>query len=463
MRERWFGATGRRVPAIALRGLGRRRGRARRRRRSTTSMRSARRTPTGTPVVVRAGDAAAVARALARPEVRVRRSSPTRRCSSSTCPSSRMADDRRHLLDLRLRPRRPGSGASRHSRSSSPSARSCRGPAPHVGAIATQSYANPRYGPDGLALLREGLSAEEVVERLTAADERPRAAPARRRRRRGSRSDVHRRRMPRLGGRPDGRRATPRRETSSSPAPPSTRSPRRSRRPAGRPLAGAAARLPRRGGGGGRRQPRPPVGGAARRRARRRLREPLGHARRPSRRRPRRPARRAAPDPPAPRRALRHDAARGLDTGRRRASGRARRAPRARRATEPRRVGGGREPRGARRGRGRDRPGRARATTGGDMSERYGVASLDELATPAIPGQARWHTIRRTLGVSAFGVNAWTATEDGGQIIGEHDEASGEAPRGAVHRAHRPRDVHARRRGGRPPRRARSCTFPTRR
>ena len=42
---------------------------------------------------------------------------------------------------------------------------------PHVGAIATQSYANPRYGPDGLALLREGISAAEVVERLTAADE----------------------------------------------------------------------------------------------------------------------------------------------------------------------------------------------------------------------------------------------------------------------------------------------------
>src|SRR5436190_3500579 len=42
---------------------------------------------------------------------------------------------------------------------------------PQVGAIATQSYANPRYGPDGLALLREGGSAEEVVEALTAADE----------------------------------------------------------------------------------------------------------------------------------------------------------------------------------------------------------------------------------------------------------------------------------------------------
>src|SRR6185312_15353233 len=42
--------------------------------------------------------------------------------------------------------------------------------APHIGAIATQSYANPRYGPGGLELLREGFSAEEVVERLTAAD-----------------------------------------------------------------------------------------------------------------------------------------------------------------------------------------------------------------------------------------------------------------------------------------------------
>ena len=40
-----------------------------------------------------------------------------------------------------------------------------------IGAIATQSYANPRFGPDGLALLREGLSAGEVVERLTSADE----------------------------------------------------------------------------------------------------------------------------------------------------------------------------------------------------------------------------------------------------------------------------------------------------
>jgi uncharacterized Ntn-hydrolase superfamily protein len=41
---------------------------------------------------------------------------------------------------------------------------------PHVGAIATQSYANPRYGPDGLALLREGRSAQEAVDALIDAD-----------------------------------------------------------------------------------------------------------------------------------------------------------------------------------------------------------------------------------------------------------------------------------------------------
>ena len=39
-----------------------------------------------------------------------------------------------------------------------------------VGAVATQALANPRYGPEGLALLREGLAADEVVEQLTAAD-----------------------------------------------------------------------------------------------------------------------------------------------------------------------------------------------------------------------------------------------------------------------------------------------------
>jgi uncharacterized Ntn-hydrolase superfamily protein len=42
---------------------------------------------------------------------------------------------------------------------------------PGAGAVATQAYANPRYGPEGLALLREGAAAEDVVQRLTEADD----------------------------------------------------------------------------------------------------------------------------------------------------------------------------------------------------------------------------------------------------------------------------------------------------
>ncbi|PWB59684.1 MAG: DUF1028 domain-containing protein [Bradyrhizobiaceae bacterium] len=39
-----------------------------------------------------------------------------------------------------------------------------------VGALATQALVNPFYGVEGLALLREGRTAAEVVERLTTAD-----------------------------------------------------------------------------------------------------------------------------------------------------------------------------------------------------------------------------------------------------------------------------------------------------
>ena len=35
-----------------------------------------------------------------------------------------------------------------------------------VGCVATQAWANPRYGPEGLALLREGRTADEVVQAL---------------------------------------------------------------------------------------------------------------------------------------------------------------------------------------------------------------------------------------------------------------------------------------------------------
>ena len=165
---------------------------------------------------------------------------------------------------------------------------------PHVGAIATQAYANPRYGPDGLRLLRDGLGAQEVVESLVSEDD------GREHRQlgvvdgSGARASYTGSECMELGRRHDRARASRRRGTSSSPARPSTRSRTRSRRSAGRAARRAAARRARRGPGRGRRPPRPAVGGAARRRARRRLRGPLRLARRPARRRPRRAARRAA-------------------------------------------------------------------------------------------------------------------------------------------------------------------------
>ncbi|MBA2174413.1 DUF1028 domain-containing protein [Halobacillus locisalis] len=39
-----------------------------------------------------------------------------------------------------------------------------------VGAIATQAFANPAYGPDGLKMLEEGLTVEEVFHELTTKD-----------------------------------------------------------------------------------------------------------------------------------------------------------------------------------------------------------------------------------------------------------------------------------------------------
>ena len=40
-----------------------------------------------------------------------------------------------------------------------------------VGVIATQSFVNPAFGPDGLELLKSGMTAEQVVDKLIADDE----------------------------------------------------------------------------------------------------------------------------------------------------------------------------------------------------------------------------------------------------------------------------------------------------
>jgi uncharacterized Ntn-hydrolase superfamily protein len=165
MRERWFGATGRKVPQLAVEGELDVDGALILDELDDSALRAA--FDEGKPIVVRASSAEAVVAALKRPEV-----------SSVLVPP-----EQRKLVDLDLITLTYGTysiaacdlsagqwGVATQSKFLSvgsvvPWAE------PHAGAVATQAYANPRYGPEGLSFMREGLSAEEVVERLTAADD----------------------------------------------------------------------------------------------------------------------------------------------------------------------------------------------------------------------------------------------------------------------------------------------------
>jgi tetratricopeptide (TPR) repeat protein len=51
--------------------------------------------------------------------------------------------------------------------------------------------------------------------------------------------------------------------------------------------------------------------------------------------------------------------------------------------------------------------------------ERYQVARLDE-----IERLEKWTPIRSHFGIEAFGVNSWTSSATGGELINEHDEVS---------------------------------------
>ena len=149
---------------------------------------------------------------------------------------------------------------------------------PRVGAIATQSYANPRYGPEGLALLREGLSAAEVIDRLTGADEDSAL------RQLGivdglGRAASYTGRVPRMGGRRRACYATwrehPRLRGDRGRAGGHVRGDRR------RAARGTAARLPRAAAGSRRRPARAAIGRLTRRRARDGATPALRRARRP--------------------------------------------------------------------------------------------------------------------------------------------------------------------------------------
>src|SRR5438067_6038712 len=53
---------------------------------------------------------------------------------------------------------------------------------------------------------------------------------------------------------------------------------------------------------------------------------------------------------------------------------------------------------------------------------RYVVAHLEQIEELS-DGREPWRPVRHRLGVTAFGVNAWTGREVGDRIINEHDES----------------------------------------
>ena len=58
------------------------------------------------------------------------------------------------------------------------------------------------------------------------------------------------------------------------------------------------------------------------------------------------------------------------------------------------------------------------------MSERWTSLRVDELPSIKVAGELRWKPIRRTLGIEAFGMNAYTAENAGEDVVERHSEES---------------------------------------
>ena len=56
----------------------------------------------------------------------------------------------------------------------------------------------------------------------------------------------------------------------------------------------------------------------------------------------------------------------------------------------------------------------------------YAVVHLDEI-DELDDGRCPWRPVRHHLGITAFGINAWTAREAGDRLINEHDESEPDA------------------------------------
>jgi tetratricopeptide (TPR) repeat protein len=57
----------------------------------------------------------------------------------------------------------------------------------------------------------------------------------------------------------------------------------------------------------------------------------------------------------------------------------------------------------------------------------YSVAHLDEIEE-VTDGREPWRPVRHHLGITAFGINTWTAANAGDRILNEHDESDGGGP-----------------------------------
>src|SRR3989442_13283730 len=65
---------------------------------------------------------------------------------------------------------------------------------------------------------------------------------------------------------------------------------------------------------------------------------------------------------------------------------------------------------------------RSRRRREGGLMSGYAVAHLDEIGE-LDDGRCPLRPVRHHFGITAFGVNAWTARDAGDRIINEHDES----------------------------------------
>ncbi|HEY7179019.1 MAG TPA: hypothetical protein VH305_07575 [Gaiella sp.] len=58
------------------------------------------------------------------------------------------------------------------------------------------------------------------------------------------------------------------------------------------------------------------------------------------------------------------------------------------------------------------------------MGERWSTVRIDDVQPITVAGGLRWRPLRRTLGIEAFGMNAYTAAQPGDDVVESHTEQS---------------------------------------